>query len=184
MPRDYKNSKRKPDRKPVPGWVWLLTGLMIGLLVALLVYLGQQPGSGGKGMVNKKPVVKKKSTVSKKKKTTDKGLRYEFYTILPESEVVIPDQELAMREKQSQGKGKKNHQYLLQAGSFRRSQEAETLKARLALLGVESNIEKVIVNGDTWYRIRIGPFKSARDVNGTRNRLLHNDINAILIRMR
>ena len=185
MARDYKNSKRKPEKKPVPGWVWLLTGLMIGLLVALLVYLGQQPVSPSK---NDARVIKKKTkaqTTKKQRSKTEKkdGVRYEFYTVLPNSEVVIPDQEIIKREKQNQA-GKVKYKYLLQAGSFRKRFEAESLKARLALLGVESNVQKVEVNGDDWHRIRIGPLASIREINGIRNRLLQNDVSAILIRIK
>jgi len=186
MPRDYKNSKRKPDKKPVPGWVWLLTGLMIGLLVALLVYLSQQSinsSSKNDATVIKKQQKKKiiKKTSSKKEKNA--GLRYEFYTVLPKSEIVIPDQEIVKREAEARA-GKVNYKYLLQAGSFKKRNEAESLKARLALLGVESGVQDVEVNGDDWYRVRIGPLASIREINGIRNRLVKNDISAILIRVK
>lgn len=189
MPRDYKNTRRKPEKKPVAGWIWMLSGLMIGLLVALLVYLSQQPASTtAKNKISsaapKKEVVSKKQKKPVVKEKDDDGLRYEFYTVLPESEIVIPEQELIQREKDSPSARKEKHSYILQAGSFRKVQEAESLKARLALLGIESSVEKVLVHGDTWHRIRIGPFVSLRDINSTRNRLVHNDINAILIRAR
>lgn len=208
MARDYKNTRRKPAKKPTPGWVWMLSGLMIGLLIALLVYLSQQPGMSISDKRAKPEVVSAKKTTTetiakpaekpvqkaapKTAKATqkpsqdevvkDEGLRYEFYTVLPESEIVIPEQELLKR--QSPASKEKKHAYILQAGSFRKKPEAESLKARLALLGVESAVEKVVVNGDVWHRIRIGPFVSVRDINSIRNRLLHNNINAILIRAR
>jgi len=189
MSRDYKNARRKPAKKPVPGWVWMLAGLMIGLLIALLVYLSQQPGSvEAKKMAGvvaeKKKVTPKKAVKAVAKKKNDNGLRYEFYTVLPESELVIPEQEMIQREKDSPASQRKKHKYILQAGSFKKIQEAESLKARLALLGIESGVDKVRVHGDTWYRIKIGPFISMRNINSTRNRLRNNDINAILIRAR
>lgn len=186
MARDYKNSRRKPDKKPVPGWVWLLTGLMIGLLVALLVYLAQQPSfttSKNDAKVIKKQIKKPAAKKQTRKDEKNSGMRYDFYTVLPKSEVVIPDYEIIQREKQNQA-GKVKYKYLLQAGSFRKRAEAESLKARLALLGVESNVQKVEVNGDDWHRVRIGPLLSIREINGIRNRLLHNDVSAILIRIR
>lgn len=168
----------------------MLSGLMIGLLIALLVYLNQQPGMSESGDVPDTKSITKKITTTKKASTPtekavdDNSLRYEFYTVLPESEIVIPEQEMIQRERQSPGLKKNKHTYILQAGSFRKKQEAETLKARLALLGVESSVEKVVVNKDIWHRIRIGPFVSVREINSVRNRLLHNNINAILIRTR
>ena len=191
MPRDYKNARRKPVKKPVAGWVWMLSGLMIGLLIAFLVYLSQQPGMSdrySKSDHDPEPVAKKASVKKPRSKsdtkTVDNGLRYEFYTVLPESEIVIPEQEMVEREKSRPGAQQKKHAYILQAGSFRKKQEAETLKARLALIGIESSVDKVQVHGDTWLRIRIGPFVSIREINSTRNRLRSNDINAILIRAR
>ncbi|NOY66885.1 MAG: sporulation-like protein [Gammaproteobacteria bacterium] len=187
MPRDYKNSKRKPAKKPIPGWVWLLTGLMIGLLIALLVYLSQQSSMSSSSKNNAKVVKKQTKKVATKKtsgkKETRTGLRYEFYTVLPKSEIVITDQEIIKRERESR-KGKVQYKYLLQAGSFRKKREAESLKARMALLGIESDVQKVEVNGDDWYRVRIGPLSSNRELNGIRNRLVKNNISAILIRVK
>ena len=189
MPRDYKNSRRKPKKKPLPGWVWMLSGLLIGLLIAFLVYLSQQPGmtdrfSKSTSEPEKVKAVVKKSVQKSARKDKDNGLRYEFYTVLPESEIVIPEQELLQRERSKPSAQQKKHAYILQAGSFRKKQQAETLKARLALLGIESSVDKVIVHGDAWHRIRIGPFISIREINSTRNRLRNNDINAILLRAR
>lgn len=186
MPRDYKNTKRKPVKKPIPGWVWLLTGLLIGLLIALLVYLSQQSSMSSSKSDTKmdSKQIKKKAVKSKTKiKEKNTGMRYEFYTVLPKSEIVIPDQEIIKREKERQA-GKPIYKYLLQAGSFRKRTEAESLKARMALLGIESGVQKVEVNGDDWYRVRIGPLDSARELNGIRNRLVKNDISAILIRIK
>jgi cell division protein FtsN len=191
MARDYKNSRRKPAKKSLPGWVWMLTGLMIGLLIAFLVYLSQQPRSQTTTAAVNKPSTKEKnlketvkSKPSENKPAKQEGLRYEFYTVLPESEIVIPQQELNEREKALPSSKLKDVSYILQAGSFRKLSEAESLKARLALLGIESSAEKVLVQGDTWYRIRIGPFDSIRDINSTRNRLRNDDINSILIRVK
>ena len=50
-------------------------------------------------------------------------------------------------------------QYLIQVGSFADVKEADAQKAKLALLGVESRVEKVTIdNSKTWYRVRIGGF--------------------------
>lgn len=187
MPRDYKNARRKPVKKTAPGWLWMLSGLMIGLLIAFLVYLSQQSNIADRFSKADPEPVASKAVVKKPKvgkKAADAGLRYEFYTVLPESEIVIPEQELIQRERSKPESQQKKHAYILQAGSFRKKTQAETLKARLALLGIESTAEKVLVHGDTWYRIRIGPFVSIREINSTRNRLRNNDINAILIRTR
>ena len=184
MTRDYKNSNRKPKKKPVPGWVWLLTGLLIGLMVALLVYLSGQSGSGAGKIVTKPPVKKSVAKTPKKKPVNNDGLRYEFYTVLPESEIVIPEDDINARDPEGAARVKTGQRYVLQAGSFRKQTEADSLRARLALLGIESGIENVVVNGDTWHRVRLGPYNSIRDVNSTRNLLARNNVNAILIKLK
>jgi cell division protein FtsN len=200
MARDYKHAgKKKTKRKPVSGPVWMVAGLSVGLLVALLVYLSGQPG----GLPLRKHTVSiatpthktahrtaaKSAHKSESKKPVDNaegadGVRYEFYTLLPQSEVVIPDDELAGHAKGSKAPPAKTGSYMLQAGSFRHEPEAKKLKAELALLGIVAGIQSVTVGGDTWYRVRIGPFSSFEDINRVRRRLQTNHINAIAVRIK
>ncbi len=205
MARDYKHTakKRKPARKPVPGWLWLLTGLAIGLLGTLVMYLKNQPEpAAGHAVVatpphstkpaqttsTTKPAAKHdKSKTSKPggTATSGDGVRYEFYTLLPESEVVVPDRELAAHDKPTPGKKPAaTGNYMLQAGSFRHEPEARTLKGELALLGVDADIQSVTIGTDTWYRVRVGPFSSLEDLNRVRDRLQKNNINAIPVRVK
>jgi cell division protein FtsN len=197
MAKDYKNAgKKKPKRQPVPGWLWMLTGLSIGLLVALLVYLAQQP-PGDRGATTQARVIAparhaktppaKPAAVKpagKHSATAHNGVRYEFYTLLPESEVVIPDQELADHSKGAKSKTKPPGTYMLQAGSFRNPKEAKTRKGELALLGIVANIQNVTIGGDTWYRVRVGPFATFGEINRVRNRLQDNNINAIPVKIK
>jgi cell division protein FtsN len=183
MARDYKkvSTRKKKKRQQAPGWVWLLTGLTAGLLVALLVYLKEHNSAA---VVDKPAVNKKTRSASRNRHSNNRKLRYEFYTILPESEVVIPDQDLPSSKDKKRVAAFKPGRYILQAGSFRRMQDAEKRKASLALLGIVANIQTVNVNGDTWHRIRVGPFKTLVDINETRARLKENRINAILVKNR
>jgi len=73
---------------------------------------------------------------------------------------------------------------VLQVGSFRKLNEADSLKANLALLGVEANIETVKVNKDTWHRVRVGPYTNLAELNRTRRQLRQNDIDSLLMRVR
>jgi cell division protein FtsN len=67
----------------------------------------------------------------------------------------------------------------LQAGAFQDPEEADNLKARLALLGMEANIESAnLPDKGTVYRVRVGPFKSAEELEATRKRLTDNAIPA------
>ncbi len=186
-------------KKPMPGYVWLLAGLTIGLFVAFLVFLEKQPGEE---VSFKEAVVKelKKAKQSQSEKAsqaennddkkTNKEPRFDFYTILPELEVFIPESEISdsfeeRASKPSQAAasagGKK---YLLQAGSFRSNEDADRLKASLALLGVQSSIQSVSINNDMWHRVRIGPFSDTRQLQKTLNTLKDNNIHAMTMELK
>jgi len=191
MARDYKNTgKRKPRRHQVPGWLWLVAGFGLGLLVALLLYLQDVPLP--KAVAPEAgPVAQPRGAQpprdSAEKRTAGKAeqeLRFEFYTLLPESEVVIPEQELNQRTPAGGTPQRPPESYMLQAGSFRQEQQAEALKGELALVGIVAHIQRVNVDGDTWYRVRVGPFDSYEEIHRARRRLQENDINAIAVKVK
>ncbi|MEO1878361.1 MAG: SPOR domain-containing protein, partial [Methylococcales bacterium] len=106
--------------------------------------------------------------------------RFDFYTILPETEVVIPDYEIKTRSREEQfGKGKSTL-YVMQVGAFREFPEADKLRARLALLGIESRIEKANVGSVTWNRVKIGPFSRPSNVAALKTQLRKNNIDVIV----
>ncbi len=74
--------------------------------------------------------------------------------------------------------------YLLQAGAFRSRQDADGMRARLALLGFEGRVTPAEVNGQTMYRVRVGPYAQLDDMNKVRARLAENGIEASVVRQR
>ena len=182
-----KSRKKSTSRRAqaVPGWVWLLTGLAIGLSIALYTAMKDRAKQPPSPILNISPAVSPKQDRAKTNaKADDKKSakpRFDFYTILPEMEVIVPD----TRNKAGQAASiDKPGTYFLQVGSFRSYGEADNLKAQLALLGVESKIEAVTSNNnETWHRVRVGPYQDLRELNKIRTRLLNNNISAILLRM-
>lgn len=72
---------------------------------------------------------------------------------------------------------------VLQAGAFSSEADADNLRARLALIGVESTVQKGDVAGKgTLYRVRLGPFASVEDMQRVRADLAQNGIDASVIR--
>ena len=194
MPRDYAKSQHK-EHKPIPGWIWLLAGLAIGLFIALLVYI--KDNSSGKlaitDTVTKVFQTKKETDTREVKKTQTEAPdepeaasstkpKFDFYTILPELEVAIPEHEL-LKESDDKPEKQTGQEYMLQAGSFKKFEEADKLRARLILQGIEASIQKVKINDtDTWHRVRIGPLKSVKDLNQTRLRLRNLGIVSIVVK--
>jgi cell division protein FtsN len=109
--------------------------------------------------------------------------RFDFYTILPEMEVSVPEWETSSTAG-SQAASAAAGVYVLQVGSFRRYEEADRTKARLALLGIESEIQRVVINGeDVWHRVRIGPYQDPKALEATRQMLAANGVDYMLLRL-
>lgn len=183
MPRDYAKNTKKNERGTIPGWAWMFGGLTVGLFVAGLVYLNEHTPKQKQQLLTNavKRTIKDARKVQNEKNNGNSGQKrphFDFYTILPELEVAIPEQELAAPIKQTPA-SKYNSpltqtggSFTLQAGSFRQLEQADKLKARLALQGVIANIQTVTINdGDTWHRVRIGPTRDLAQLNKTRKRL-------------
>jgi len=173
-------------KQGMPAWLWLLGGILIGLGLAYYLWAKglvpmpeiQQPQSS-KAEDTEAPIAEKASGTKPK---VDKP-RYDFFTVLPEMEVVVQDQELKDSSKtQSMAPQQDAESYLLQVGSFRQAGDAEQMKARLALLGMSAKVQTVNVNETTWHRVRIGPITGARAADELRSRLDNNNIDSLVLK--
>lgn len=189
MPRDYKHRANPKRRKQsVPGWLWLLAGLLIGLFVAFLVYL-KQPADPDTPQPN--PVVTTDEDARAVRTPRHRDIppppkpRFDFYQILPEMEVVVPEEAITGSRKEGVRQVETPGTYLLQAGSFKSAEQADQLKARLAMLGLETHVQTVSINeSETWHRVRVGPFDNLRSLNRARARLREHDVEAILLKVK
>jgi cell division protein FtsN len=75
-----------------------------------------------------------------------------------------------------------NGKYFLQAGAYRSADDADTLKARIILLGLPVSVQKAEVNGKPINRVRVGPFARLDDMNRARSRLGENKIEVAVVR--
>ncbi|WP_150051307.1 MULTISPECIES: SPOR domain-containing protein [Methylomonas] len=106
--------------------------------------------------------------------------RYDFYTILPQAETVIPDYEIQSRVREELVGKSKAVRYVMQAGSFREGAEAERHKAKLALLGIEARVEKAKVGSAIWHRVKIGPYDNPSSVAKIKELLQKNNIGVVV----
>ncbi len=104
--------------------------------------------------------------------------------MLPGYEVVIPGPAKSDSGKSAAPAIAKPGEYVIQVGSFRSRNEAESQKAKLALLGIESRVEQVTIdNKDTWFRVRIGPEHDQAKVQSLVARLQENSIQSYLMKV-
>jgi len=111
--------------------------------------------------------------------------RFDFYKMLPNFEIVVPDEDQEVQSSGEVAKLDKPGSYVLQVGSFRDYADADHLKASLALQGIQASIQQVKVDNDqTWNRVRIGPYSDLDKINRIRGKLRKNGLKALIIRMR
>lgn len=194
---------RRGGNAGTPPWMWLLGGLLLGLgLAAFVVYGGFAPGlrtstaqpepqSDATPAANgQRPAGNSEAAPAGNAKP-----RYDFYTVLPEMEVLIPDSELQERVRAEKPAANTTGQpatatvpppggvrYRLQAASYRDPRQAEETKARLALLGVSASVQSVNINGSTYHRVYVGPYTSAGEVERVKQQLASNGMQAITVR--
>lgn len=199
MAKHFRNNDNSRN-KPLPGWVWMLTGIALGLIVAFFVYLDsrrvlKETRSNAfteQGGLQQNAVDQEQSTPTNRK--------FDFYTLLPELEVLVPESsieepyqsshpgthlaEVPKPDRKEPMVSTPSTAYLLQVGSFQKHGEADSLKAQLALLGVESNIQTVNVDKSTWHRVRVGPYRDRQRLNQIRTKLRKNNIDSMLVMAR
>jgi len=177
--------KKRKSKEAAPGWAWMLVGLSMGLAVALVVYLesGAPPpaasntvavtrpveaGSTGTGAGNGPATASEPPPVSAPEPEPPAATEaeYEFYRLLREIEVRVPDAERSQDRADAPPVD-----YTIQAGAFRTFEEADRLQARLGLLGIESHVERAIVRNEIWQRLIIGPLSDRDEISSILRKL-------------
>ncbi|MFD0739872.1 SPOR domain-containing protein [Lysobacter koreensis] len=74
--------------------------------------------------------------------------------------------------------------YLLQAGAFQASGQAEELKAKIALLGLGARVESAAIGGKTVYRVRMGPYGTASDLAEAKRKLASGGLPGMAIQVK
>ncbi|MBK8286662.1 MAG: SPOR domain-containing protein [Ahniella sp.] len=165
-------------RGPIPWWISLLAGMLIGLGLAAVVMMKGWAPSLRNEPAAPTPPAKQEPVPAEPEKP-----KYGFYEVLPEMEVVVPDAEVKQQAKQEPPPAlDPGTQYVLQAASFRNAGDAESLKAKLALLGLRANVRTVAINGQDYFRVRVGPFADLRELDAARSQLEANGLQAIALK--
>jgi len=142
-----------------------------------------------------------------------KPTQYDFYTLLPGDEVRMSDAEIAATEREEAARhqdAQKQTQatattasvapaagatatqatpgsdapYLLQAGAFGGSGDAEATKAKVALLGLSARVESARIGDRTVYRVRMGPYATASELAEAKRKLASGGLPAMAIKVK
>lgn len=192
MPRDYKNIKKKkvqPIKNRFSNLLSFLTGLSIGLVVAVIVYFTQHNSTieSNNPLIVSEPsaenIINKDEDIAQLPEP-----QFDFYKILPSKEVNISEWESIEEEdiaNSSDNEQQEPAMFVLQVGSFKQYESADEIKAKLAMVGITADIQRVILNGqDIRHRVRIGPYKNTDKLQQARDRLLANDLDFMLLKLK
>lgn len=182
MPRDYAKAAQKPARarhntsarsstRTAPGWLWLLAGIAIGVLATTLFSTRKLP----EGMTPSAIL-----TGARDAAQGDQKPRFDFYTLLRDSEVIVPD---PVEMQKPLAPAAEEYVFLLQTGSFKQLTDADSLRAQLLLLNLTATVEAANTRpGETWYRVLVGPFDSSEKLADARSILAENRIENLLLK--
>jgi cell division protein FtsN len=190
MAKQRGRRRRTPSKKQdYPGWLWMVFGLAIGLSVALAIYVRDR-GPAAPPAAARQPASLENAIDDNGERARavepapeQKESRFTFYDMLPNFEVVIPEQEPDVTADVEPRPVVTPGLYVLQAGSFTRYEDADRRRAELALQGIESTIQRVTIDDSTYHRVRIGPTDDLEELNMLRSRLRAAKIDAIRIRL-
>ena len=248
--RRGKSQARRNGSNGLPGWAWLVIGVLVTLAVVLAVPRILKSEGGADGFFRPKPnpdaqpaatnedgeAIAPDTTTDSAKPEADKPkqTQYDFYTLLPGEGVQMSDAELAASAKaEAEAQAKVAQQqatagttpnadgslpapiaetptatsaattatttstaattttaaastddsrYLLQAGAFGASGDAETVKAKIAMLGLNARVESAQIGGKTVYRVRMGPYGSASELADAKAKLSGGGLPAMAVK--
>ena len=240
--RGKTQARRNHGQGGLPGWAWMVLGIVLTAAVVLLAPKWLK--SDGDGLWRPQPnpdarpvraadagdeAVDAAPAAPARPSTTpadaEEGPEYDFYTLLPGKEVALSDTELAATERAEAQRLEAQRQaqsaraaaalptpvdgepappakpvatapvasaavpadgasYLLQAGAFQASGQAEELKARIALLGLGARVESAQIGDKTIYRVRMGPYGTASDLADAKRKLASGGLPAMAIKVK
>ncbi len=187
MAKRRKSQARRGKQRRIPLWMWPLAGILIGLGLAAAVLVWNRDGELPFPRANpfaSAPAETEPALVPPPNPSTQRPKpRYDFYTVLRERESQVSDRELAERVQAETAQpgtqtpaATPRERYLLQAGAFREARDADAAKARIALAGLQARVEAAEVNGQPVYRVRLGPYATARELEEAKRQLSENGI--------
>ena len=241
--RGKSQARRNQGQGGLPGWAWMVLGIVLTVAVVLLAPKWLKSDGDGLWRPQPNPDARPAPVADgpdEATATADSGARraakpaaeadaegpeYDFYTLLPGKELPLSDAELAATERaeaeriESQREAARDAaadaadpalpapvdgapaavkpavatvavapadgaRYLLQAGAFQASGQAEELKARIALLGLGARVESAQIDGKTIFRVRMGPYGTASDLADAKRKLASGGLPAMAIKVR
>ncbi|WP_372759883.1 SPOR domain-containing protein [Pseudoalteromonas sp.] len=151
-PANRKKTKQAPTKKPFPIVLVTVAALLVGGFGYGLWFI---KNNADPALVEKQanPTATPAVTVVRPR--------------TPEFIKEIKNHEVQVEVKELEQKGP----YVMQCGSFKTYQQAESLKAKIAFAGLISEIKETTGSNGKWYKVRLGPYKTKRQAESDKNKL-------------
>jgi cell division protein FtsN len=183
--RDFKRARAGGIRFELSRFREFGFGLAIGLSLSVCVLVWQNYRDKESARVAaEQPKPEPRASANASAVDAEEGAKnYDFYDMLPNFEVVVPEKERAVSPERAAALTpiERPGVYVLQAGSYRRQEEADRVQAQLKKQGIEANVQRVAVDDDVWHRVRIGPITDLTELNRLRARLRAADLDGGLV---
>ena len=184
MARDYKHA-RSNNGGGVSAWGGFSVGLVLGLAVATAVYIyDRRPGAtintNSAPLSNEQGGNASSKPTPESAKSGESGTEFDFYDVLPKFEVEVANDK--NKPNGATGAIDEPGSYILQVGSYRNFADADRVRAKLAIQGIESNVQKITIDSDVWNRVRIGPISNLNKLEDTRRKLREAQIDVLVIK--
>ncbi len=183
-------ARRQGQQQAIPGWIWLVLGIAMGLGLAIFLLTAGMLPRGERSMEDDPDVPRPRVETGRDRselvepEDAPTEVDYDFYTILPEMDVVVPETEMSRRIELAEAQQESGGPYQIQVGSFRQFADADRIKAELAFLGVQSTIVSVTINEKDYHRVRVGPFDRAREAESMKLKLRDNGYQTLVLKER
>lgn len=156
-----------------PRWLWMFSGFLLGVLSMGLLQLWKTPQQDISQVIDE---------VIGTSPANNQKPQFEFYDQLRDAEIIVPDSPPDALRKSKAEKGQ-DEVFILQAGSFKRADDADSLRASLLFLNLNAYVEQTHSSqGGTWHRVLVGPFESSSKLAHARSTLLQNGIDNLVLK--
>jgi cell division protein FtsN len=184
--RDYKRASRRSSLD-LSRFRDLGLGLLAGVILTSALFIYKSDGGKTSEPDSPRPDPQTRAAPAADAEATAASAegtdRYDFYDMLPNFEVVVPEKDREVKRDQRAARIERPGVYVLQAGSYRNFADAERVRAQLSLQGITAKVQRVAVDNDEWHRVRVGPINDLNELNRVRKQLQAADVDGLVIRV-
>jgi len=179
--RDYKSARRRGAG--AARWQDFATGAVAGLVVGAMAWAFTHQAQHLPVALDAPKPEAHKPPPAEAQAPGSGPQHYDFYSMLPNFEVVVPEKERDVKRDLPTARIEKPGAYVLQAGSYHNEGDADRVARQLTLQGVAARVQRVALDSDVWFRVRVGPISDLAQLNKVRHQLQSADVDALVIRV-